>query len=162
MINLIASLLCLIAEDNQLNQLVKKTTAASLATMYKDIPFNSLTPYALDKNGNPIILISKLAIHTKNLDKNANCSLMVSKIDKTDVFNSQRVTFIGKMKKVTGKEVEEVKKIYLKKYPDAEGFLELEDFAFYRMDIDKIYYVGGFGDIEWIEKSDYVKQIKEE
>ena len=70
--------------------------------------------------------------------------------------------FIGKMKKVVGKEIEEVKKTYLKKYPDAEGFLELEDFAFYRMDIDKIYYVGGFGDIEWIEKSEYVKQIKEE
>ncbi len=138
-------------------KLVEKSKTAALGSMHKDMPFISLVPYAVDKKGNPIIFVSQLAVHTKNLHKNPNCSLMVSRENKEDVFNSQRLTFLGRMEKVPEKEVEEVKKAYLEKYPDQEYLLELEDFAFYRMTITKIYYVGGFGDISWIELKEYLK-----
>lgn len=138
-------------------KLVEKSKTAALGSMQKDMPFISLVPYAIDKKGNPIIYVSSLAVHTKNLQKSPNCSLMVSRENKEDVFNSQRLTFLGRMEKVPEKEIEEVKKAYLEKYPDQEYLLELEDFAFYRMTITKIYYVGGFGDINWIELKDYLK-----
>lgn len=138
-------------------KLVEKSKTAALGSMHKDMPFISLVPYAVDKKGNPIIYVSSLAVHTKNLQKSPNCSLMVSRENKEDVFNSQRLTFLGRMEKVPEKEIEEVKKAYLEKYPEQEYLLELEDFAFYRMTITKIYYVGGFGDINWIELKDYLK-----
>lgn len=160
MLYLLSLLMAMVATEDQMYKLVETSKTAALGTMQKDAPFISLVPYAVDKQGNPIIFISELAVHTKNLQKSSNCSLMASKENKEDVFNSQRITFIGKMEKVPEKEVEEVKKAYLAKYPDQEYLLELEDFAFYRMKITKIYYVGGFADIHWIELNEYQKHWK--
>lgn len=160
MLYLLSSLLLLVSMEDRMYQLVETSKTAALGTMQKDAPFISLVPYAVDKKGNPIIYVSELAVHTKNLQKSPNCSLMASKENKEDVFNSQRITFMGKMEKVPAKEIEEVKKAYLAKYPDQEYLLELEDFAFYRMKITKIYYVGGFADIHWIELDEYLKHWK--
>lgn len=153
-------LLLMLISNDPMYDLIEKSKSASLATMYEDAPFTSMVPYAIDKQGRPIIFISDLAIHTKNLQKSPKCSLMAGKENKDDVFNSQRITFIGKMEKVPNKEIEEVKKAYLAKYPDQEYLFGLEDFSFYRMEIKKIYYVGGFGDISWIALDDYLKHWK--
>jgi hypothetical protein len=148
-------LLLLAAEDNAMKDLVNKTKTAALSTMHKEYPYASLVPYVVDKSGRPIIFISDLAAHTKNLKKNEKCSLMATKVNSKDIFNSARITFIGKMKKVPDKEIEEAKKVYLEKYPDSEKLLELEDFSFYRMEIDEVNYIGGFGDINWYDKEQY-------
>ncbi|NIQ15863.1 MAG: pyridoxamine 5'-phosphate oxidase, partial [Candidatus Dadabacteria bacterium] len=66
-------------------------------------------------------------------------------------------TFIGKMEKVPYKEVEAVKKAYLAKHPGQEYLLDFVDFTFYRMKIEKIFYIGGFGDINWIDVDDYLE-----
>lgn len=157
MISLIAMMLMW---EDKMYELVEKSKTAALGSMYKDAPFISLVPYAVDKHGSPIIFISDMAVHTKNLKKNPQCSLMISRENKDDVFNSKRITLLGKMEKVPEDDLEEVKKAYLEKYPDQEYLMELEDFAFYRMKITKVYYVGGFGDITWIEVADYLKHWK--
>ena len=159
MIYLIA-LMALLSE-NKMFDLVEKTELASLATLNKDkTPFVSLVPYALDK-GQPVIFISDLAIHTSNLKDNSACSLMVSKPNKKDIFESPRLSYIGKMVKVSDKEVEEIKKIYLKKFPKAEYLMELGDFAFYKLKIEKIYYVGEFASADWVDLKDYNKHWAE-
>ncbi len=138
-------------------ELAENSKLGSLATLYKDTPFVSLVPYALDHQGRPVIFISDLAIHTKNISKNPKCSLMLSKQDNDDLFNSPRITYIGKMERVPDDDVDLVKKAYLAKYPDVESLLDLEDFAFYRLDIKSIYYIGGFGDINWIDLDEYIQ-----
>lgn len=157
---LLLSLLNYVEDNSQMKDLINKTKIASLSTMYKDYPYTSLVPYAIDGKGRPIIFISDLAMHTKNLNKISKCSLMASKISKDDIFNSARITFIGKMTKVSDGEIEEVKKIYLEKHPVSESLLELVDFSFYRMEIDHIHYIGGFGDINWYDKDQYLKLWK--
>lgn len=148
-------------DHSEMKDLISKTKIASLSTMYKEYPYTSLIPYAIDKKGRPIILISDLAMHTKNLNKNNKCSLMATKINNKDIFNSARATFIGKMNKVPKDEFDEVKKIYLEKYPDAESLLELDDFSFYRMGVEYIHYIGGFGDINFYDR-DQIKEIWKE
>lgn len=143
-------MLCLMGSD--MKDLVKDTKTAALSTMYREYPYTSLVPYAIDSKGRPIIFISDLAQHTKNLSKTNRCSLMASKENKEDVFNSARVTFIGKMTKVPDDEIEEVKKIYCEKYTVADEVFELDGFTFYRMEVDHIHYIGGFGDIHWYDK----------
>ena len=140
--------------------LAKEGKVATLSTTYDKVAFGSLVPYVLDAKGRPIIFVSDLALHTKNLKKDPKCSLMVAKIDKDDIFNSARITFIGKMVKIPDKELEEIKKLYLAKHESAEGFIDFEDFNFYRLEIEKIYWVGGFGDIDWIEIKEYQKSFK--
>jgi hypothetical protein len=152
---------------SELKELANNGKTAALSTMYnsdatkgKDYPYTSLVPYTLDKQGRAIIYVSDLAMHTKNLRKNNKCSLMVSKEKKDDIFNSARITFIGTMKKVPDDEVEEVKKLYLEKYPDAKELVDFYDFSFYRMEVEHIHYIGGFGDINWYQK-DQIKKIWE-
>ena len=134
----------------QCNDLLKSQKVGVLSTNFEDsYPFGSLVPYVLDDKGNPIIYISDLAIHTKNLENYSKCTLTVSKVNKQDVFNSSRATILAEAKKVDAKEVEE---LYFKKFPKAKKFAKLHDFSFYRLEVQKTYFVGGFGNIGWVEK----------
>lgn len=137
--------------------LAKTGDVATLCTDYNGTPFGSLAPYALDKDYNPVIFISDLAVHTKNLTKNSASSMMVMKVDKDNVFNSKRITFVGKMVKV--EKLEEVSEIFFTKHKQAKDYAEL-DFTFYRMEISKIYYIGTFGDIRWVDVKDYRNECK--
>jgi len=142
--------------------LVRQGTMASLSTDYKGTPFGSLVPYGVDAEGRPYIFVSTLSVHTKNILKNSKASIMVYKEDKDDPFNSQRVTFVGKMVKITdAKEREALNTAYLKKYPAAKAFNDFGDFHYYRLEIERIHYIGGFGDIQWVEWKDYKKEWKD-
>lgn len=154
------TLLLLCTLQNPMIDLVKAGKAATLSTTHDKVAFGSLVPYVLDGKGRPVIFVSDLAIHTQNLKKDPKCSLMVAKIDKNDIFNSARITFIGKMVKVPDKELEEIKKLYLARHKSAEDFVDFEDFNFYRLETEKIYWVGGFGDIEWIDPKEYFENFK--
>ena len=138
--------------------LARDGTVATLCTPYEGTPFGSLTPYVLDAEGNPVVFLSDLAVHTKNLKKRPECSLMVVQVKEKDLFNSPRMTFVGKMAKVG--RTDDLKKAYLKRHPNAETFIDFEDFNFYRMEASKLYYVGEFGDIRWVKVDKYRKGFK--
>jgi len=137
-------------------KLVKKSKIGVLSTDYKGAPFGSLTPYVLHE-GRPVIFISDLAIHTENIKKNSACSLTVFKIDKKNLFNSSRITFIGKMVKVPEKELDAIKKMYFDRFKDAKQFKDFQDFNFYKMEIKEIFWVGGFGDIQWLDVRSFIE-----
>ena len=145
--------------DNMIN-LAKNNKVASLSTNYKNTPFGSIIPYILDKKGRPVIFVSNMALHTKNINADSRCSIMMHKIDRNNVFNTSRITFVGRMVKLEGDQ-DELRKAYLEKYKEAEDFIDFEDFSFYRLEIEKIYYISGFGDIQWIKVDDYYKVFNE-
>jgi putative heme iron utilization protein len=141
-------------------EFVQSQNMGICASMMKGQPFLSIIPYSVD-NGVPVIFISDLAQHTKNLNADGTASFLVMKEDKEDVYNSSRITFQGKMVKVTDdKEVKRIAENHIKKYPQAKFYYEnLGDFNFYRMEITSIQFIGGFGDINWYEDDveDYLK-----
>jgi putative heme iron utilization protein len=142
-------------------KLAKKGKLAALGTDLKGSPFVSVAPVALDDKGRPFLYLSSMAAHTKNLKAKADASLMISKEDKENIFNSARLSFVGKMKLVEDeKEVAELKKVFFDRYPEAKDFEELHDFGFYRMEVEKLHYIGGFGDIRWIDGKDWTKTFK--
>lgn len=140
--------------------LVKDGKLAALGTSDKGQPFVSLTPYALDANGRPFVYISTMAFHTKNLKAKPESSLMVAKADEENLFNSARLTFVGKMTLVTDKDEVDLQKIYFDKYPEAKDLAKAHEFGFYRMEVEKLHYIGGFGDVHWIKGSDWSKGYK--
>lgn len=143
-------------------QLVNDTKVATACTTHEKGPFGSVMPYAVDSDGRPLIYISNLAIHTKNIQKNPKASLFITKPSEEVELDNPRVTLVGEFKKVSEKELKEVKEAYFKKYPDAKIYEQFHDFAFYRLEVSDIYYVGGFGPkpIDWLDVDKYKKAAK--
>jgi hypothetical protein len=127
-------------------------------------PYSSVMGIALE-SGIPFVFISDLAIHTDNIKINPHVSIMVFEPSEDNVFNSPRVTFDGKLLKVTDKKrIKKLRKLYLAKHKKAKEFIDLKDFNFYVLKIESIYFVGGFGDesyIGYLDVNDYKKAASE-
>ena len=116
-------------------------------------PFGSVVPYVPDHDANPVILISRLAEHTRNIGVDARVSLLVH--DPTaDLQAGARLTLVGKAKAVDG-DTELLKARYLRYLPDADRLFALGDFALYRLQSHQLRWIGGFGDIRWIAEDDF-------
>jgi putative heme iron utilization protein len=113
-------------------------------------------PYGLDEQGQPVFLISTMAMHTQNLQADSRASLLVTQPDAAgDPLGSARVTLIGNVLPIPGEEVAAIRQHYLERYPNSKNWVDYEDFSFYRMNVIDVYYVGGFGVMGWVSASDY-------
>jgi len=119
-------------------------------------PFGSVMPYGLDEHGNPVFLISTMAMHTQNVQANPRSSLLVTQPDTIgDPLGASRVTLLGNILPVPEPEVAEARKLYLARYANSKYWVDFDDFSFYRMDVVDVYYVGGFGVMGWVAASEY-------
>ena len=119
-------------------------------------PFGSVMPYGIDGQGRPVFLISTMAMHTQNLEGDPRASLLVMQDPGAkDVLGAGRVTLMGPAKQVPEDDLAAVRELYLAAYPNAKYWVDFEDFAFYRMDVVDLYYVGGFGVMGWVTAEDY-------
>ena len=108
-------------------------------------PFASVMPYGLDQLGRPSFLISTMAMHTQNILGDSRASLLVTHPDASgDPLGAARVTLMGKTSRVPEEEVKQVRDLYLARYENAKYWVDFNDFAFYRMEVVDVYYVGGF------------------
>jgi hypothetical protein len=129
---------------------------STLSRKQPGFPFGSVMPYALEKSGRPIFLISTMAMHTQNLQGDARASLLVTQPDADgDPLGASRVTVMGNVLTIPKPEVPEARKLYLERYENSKYWVDFEDFSFYRMDVLDVYYVGGFGVMGWVQASDY-------
>ncbi|MEZ5398224.1 MAG: pyridoxamine 5'-phosphate oxidase family protein [Bryobacteraceae bacterium] len=137
-------------------ELAAKETVGTLCSMsrrHPGYPFGSVMPYALDAEGRPVLLISTLAMHTKNLVEDPRASLMIAEsVAAEEALVAARVTLVGDVREV---EESEVRGLYLARHPDAAQWVDFGDFAFFRMEVLDIYYVGGFGVMGWVTPGEY-------
>jgi len=132
------------------------STLSTVSEKHPGSPFGSLMPYGLDGEGRPIFLISTMAMHTHNIEKDPKVSLFVSQTDsKGDPLDASRVTLMGTAVKVPKDEIPNVRELYLSRYKNASYWVDFDDFFFYRMEIEDIYFVGGFGAMGWVTKEEY-------
>lgn len=121
-------------------------------------PFGSMMPYALDAAGSPLFLISSMAMHTQNLVKDPRASLFVTVPEATeDPLGAARLTVIGNTSTVSRAELEEVRESYLSRHENARYWVDFKDFAFHRMTVVDLYFVGGFGVMGWVETDEFGK-----
>ena len=126
---------------------------STLSLRIAGYPFGSVTPFILDQQGRPVILISDLAEHTKNITADARVSLIVQPFSQ-DMQEVGRATIVGKAERLAEKDV--LGPRYLRYFPQAETYFAMHDFAFYRIEPERIRYIGGFGKIHWIEAESYL------
>jgi heme iron utilization protein len=137
--------------------LVHRGRTGSLATLsrkHPGHPFASLMPYAPDEAGHPLLLISSLAMHTQNLHGDPRASLLVGEPDWSgDPLAAGRVTLMGRAERRAGDPA--VRETYLGRHPNAAYWVDFRDFAFYRLTVEDVYIVGGFGAMDWVEAQEY-------
>ncbi|HEU4439490.1 MAG TPA: DUF2470 domain-containing protein [Methylomirabilota bacterium] len=129
-------------------------TLGTLSRRHPGHPFVSIMPYAPDGRGRPLLLISSLAMHTQNLDADPRASLLVAQSG-DDPLALARVTLMGQARRLSAEERAEAREAYLTRHPNAIHWVDFDDFAFWRLDLGDVYFVGGFGAMDWLTVSGY-------
>jgi len=132
-------------------------TLATLSRRHPGHPFASLMPYALDARGRPLFLISAMAMHTQNLHADPRASLLVTQPDWSgDPLAAGRLTLMGQARVLPAEDVAAARGAYLAWHEKAGYWVDFEDFAFWRLEVADVYFVGGFAAMDWVTADDYL------
>ena len=135
---------------DEARRLLRRARTGTLATVNRDdgIPYASLCNVATDVRGLPLILVSTLAWHTRNLLADPRASLLVAEPPpEGDALTGARVSVMGRFVKVDDPAL---RRRYLARHPAAEGYISFGDFSVWRMEPERAHAVAGFGRIETI------------
>ena len=127
--------------------MLRSALTGSLATISKSNggPYASLITCATTPEGNPIFLLSDLAVHTQNLKENPRAALLIDGTGvREDALTGNRVTLMGE---VTLSEDQTVKTRFLSRHPYASFYAGFQDFGFYVLQVESAHFIGGFGRI---------------
>ena len=136
-------------------QLLLKEYRGVLSTHSKAMPgfpFGSAVPYCLTEEGWPLILISRIAQHTKNLQGDPRCSLLVAERGAEDVQATGRLTVLAEAKTIIDPQaIETAAQRYYRFFPDSRDYHRVHDFDFWALQPVRWRYIGGFGAIHWLD-----------
>ncbi|KAJ8771729.1 hypothetical protein K2173_026906 [Erythroxylum novogranatense] len=127
----------------EIKTLLNHSTRGMLSTFsqkYGGYPSGSMVDFACDADGSPILAVSSLAVHTKDLLANPRCSLLVARDpeDRTDLV----ITLHGDAVSVSDKDSTAARTTYLAKHPSA-FWVDFGDFRFIRIEPKIVRYVSG-------------------
>jgi putative heme iron utilization protein len=126
-------------------KLLREGRSGALATlMGSGDPYCSLVNIATEPDGSPLLLISKLAVHTKNILTDPRVSLMIDERKPGDPLQGARIMLMGTAVATADPES---RRRYLDRQPEAEMFAGFADFSFYRIALKGVHLVAGFGRI---------------
>lgn len=124
---------------------------ATISTRQPGHPFQSLAPFALTREGEPILLVSAIAQHSRNLEADPRASLFVHDPapGEKDPRAAARTALVGRVRRVPSAEEPDVRARYLARHPDARALLGL-DFSLHVLAVEEVQVVGGFGAAGWV------------
>ena len=127
-------------------KLLREARSGALATLMPGSgdPYCSLVNVASAPDGSPLLLLSRLALHTRNLLADSRISLMLDERKEADPLEGARVMLMGTAV-ATGDAND--RRRYLARHPEAAAFARFGDFSFYRVDLKTAHLVAGFGRI---------------
>jgi heme iron utilization protein len=156
----------LLSADQTSRQIIRSARKAFLNTIanpgdqaFAGWPSTSMVTVVAAWDGSPVLMLSDIAYHAQNIKADARCALM---FDGTEDFaNPQegpRVSVVGKLKKTNDKKLHER---FLQRHPRARMYAGFGDFNFYKMDVEKFHFVGGFARAIWVNKRKALLQKKD-
>ncbi|HET7888396.1 MAG TPA: DUF2470 domain-containing protein [Bradyrhizobium sp.] len=142
--------------------LLRRSRQGALATLMAGSgdPYCSLVNVATHPDGSPILLISRLAIHTKNLLADARVSLMLDERVEGDPLEGARIMLSGHAEEITA-DRDLVRQRYLNAHPSAEAFVDFKDFSFFRIRLSGTHLVAGFGRILDLKAAQFLTDISD-
>jgi len=123
--------------------LLRRIRSGALASLDRASghPFASLVTVATDLDGSPLLLMSRLAAHTQNLEADPRASLLLAEGGKGDPLAHPRLTVMGRTER-TGEP--RVRARFLARHPKARLYADFADFSFWRLTIEGGHLNGGF------------------
>ena len=136
--------------------LVAQITTGTLCTLAADpegYPYGSFVTVGFD-GANPVFLVSTMAEHTRNLQRDPRASLLVAEGGSEDPLANGRVTLLGLCTRVEG-DGGTARDAFLGTHPNAAYYVDFGDFAFWKLQVASIRYIGGYGRMSWVEAADW-------
>jgi putative heme iron utilization protein len=139
-------------------KLLREGRSGALATLMPGSgdPYCSLVNVATAADGAPVLLISRLAVHTRNILADPRVSLMLDERREGDPLQGARVMLMGT---AAASDEQDVRRRYLERQPEAEMFAGFADFAFYRIALSGAHLVAGFGRIVDLKPEDILTPV---
>jgi putative heme iron utilization protein len=143
--------------------LLRRSRQGALATLMAGSgdPYCSLVNVASHPDGSPILLISRLAVHTRNLLGDARVSLMLDERAEGDPLEGARIMLAGRAEQALGSDLEIVRRRYLNAHPSAEAFVDFADFSFFRIQPSGTHLVAGFGRIVDLKPEQFLTDVSD-
>jgi heme iron utilization protein len=138
----------------KIRRLMRAADRATLATSQAgdNWPYASFVMVACDYSAAPLLLISDLAEHTKNIQQDERASLLFEATAGLDTpLTGLRATVLGRLE-LCGDDALLAR--YVRRHADAAGYLGFADFNLYRLQPERIHMVAGFGAIDWMASDD--------
>ncbi len=128
--------------------LLRITRAGALATIDRNTghPFSSLVNVATDADGSPLILISRLATHTANLEVDPRASVLLAAAGEGDPLAHPRLTVLGAFVRIARDtpNAARAQRRFLSRHPKSRLYAGFGDFAFWRLQVVSAHFNGGF------------------
>jgi hypothetical protein len=128
-------------------------TLCTLAVEPAGYPYGSFVTVAFEQE-NPVFLISALAEHTRNLEHDARASLLVAGSGSADPLANGRVTMLGSCTRVEG-DGGTARAAFFAVHPNSTYYADFRDFGFWKLHVDSVRYIGGYGRMSWIDKAEW-------
>jgi heme iron utilization protein len=143
--------------------LLRRSRQGALATLMTGSgdPYCSLVNVAANPDAAPILLFSRLAVHTKNILGDARVSLMLDERVAGDPLEGARIMVAGRAEQLSGEAASLARRRYLAAHPSAEAFVDFTDFAFFRITPSGLHLVAGFGRIIDLKPAQFLTDISD-
>jgi heme iron utilization protein len=143
--------------------LLRRSRQGALATLMfgSGDPYCSLVNVASHADGSPILLISRLALHTRNILGDPRVSLMLDERAEGDPLEGSRIMLAGRAEEAQTSELELLRRRYLNAHPSAEVFVDFKDFSFFRIHPTAAHLVAGFGRIVDLSPQQFLTDISD-
>jgi hypothetical protein len=143
--------------------LLRRSRQGALATLTTATgdPYCSLVNVASHPDGSPILLISRLAVHTKNILGDPRVSLMLDERAAGDPLEGSRIMLAGRAEQASSDDVPILRRRYLSAHPSAEAFVDFKDFSFFLIRPSWIHLVAGFGRIVDLRPEQFLTDISD-
>jgi hypothetical protein len=137
---------------DDVRRLMRRVRSAALATALandRGWPYASLVTVACDTDGAPLLLLSELSDHTRNLAADPRASLLFETA--TRLSNPQTGPRVGVLGTLARTADDRHRRRFLARHPAAAGYAGFADFHVYRMTVARAHYVGGFARAVWVD-----------
>jgi putative heme iron utilization protein len=143
--------------------LLRRSRQGALATLMTGSgdPYCSLVNVASAPDGSPILLISRLAVHTRNILGDSRVSLMLDERAEGDPLEGARIMLLGRAEEARAEQGALLRRRYLNAHPSAEGFVDFKDFSFFRIRPSGMHLVAGFGRIVDLRPDQFLTDISD-
>ena len=143
--------------------LLRRSRQGALATLMAGSgdPYCSLVNVASHPDGSPILLVSRLALHTRNILADSRVALMLDERAEGDPLEGARIMLAGRAEEVSQDDATIVRRRYLSAHPSAEAFVDFKDFSFFRIRANATHLVAGFGRIVDLKPEQFLTEISD-